>query len=165
MTIFDHIRRKAKDFPLFSETQTPNEASVHHLSPKQLELGSDTRGIPKWKISDNVIRDTMIITDSETRDVGDYVGDSRSGKRVKVNASPRVSSVDVDLSSTNVLPFDVSMLKNDNGTDDKGISMESRRKQQNSPSVQQNQRCSMETPAKAKTAQSFLGFESVFSFL
>ncbi|XP_062106898.1 DExH-box ATP-dependent RNA helicase DExH17 isoform X3 [Humulus lupulus] len=154
-TIFDHIRKKAKNFPQLSNLQPQTESL--------------------WTISDDPMEDAILISDSEAGEVGDCVRDRRPGKRVKPNASsgkrakasPKVSSTCVDLSSTKMPSFDISMLKNDVVAADQHSSMEIRRKQQHSqsPTLQQNQRCSSTTPGKAKKVESFLGFESVFSFL
>ncbi|KAL5572762.1 hypothetical protein UlMin_022359 [Ulmus minor] len=121
-TIFDHIRKKSKNFPLFNKLKT-------------LE------------------------------------SDSSIQKNELLNGSPRVSRSGSDLSSEKMLCFDISMLKNNKEVVDPLSSMESRRnqnqQQQQAPTVQQNQRCSLATatPANAKKVPSFLGFESVFSFL
>lgn len=169
-TIFDHIRRKAKHFLQFSKLQHQTASSVQ--TNEKL-----------WTKSDDLMEDATLILDSESSEVGDSVCDRRPEKRVqtnthsgshfqtygkKINSSPKVSSTDIDASSTKMLSFDISMLKNDKGTAYQSSSMESRRKQQQqqqSPVLQQNQRCSLETPGKDKKVDSFLGFESVFSFL
>ncbi|KAF4399890.1 hypothetical protein G4B88_021104 [Cannabis sativa] len=161
--IFDHIRKKAKNFPQLS-----------NLQPRTESL---------WTISDDPTENAILISDSEAGEVGNCVRDRRPGKRVKPNASfgspfqinekrvkasPKVSSTDADLSSTKMLLFDISMLKNDIGAADKHSSMEiGRKKQQHSqsPTLQQNQLCSSSTLGKDKKVESFLGFESVFSFL
>ncbi|EXC20319.1 putative ATP-dependent DNA helicase HFM1 [Morus notabilis] len=160
-TIFDHIRKKAKDFPQFGKMPNQSEPSIQtnkRLPLRQLEICSE----------DAIIT----LSDSET----DYDFDIRRGKRMKhnmysgqeygkLNASPRVSSTDGDMPSTKMLSFDISMLKKKNETTDQRSKMENRGKQQQSPSVPQNQRCSLETPGNGMMVQSFLGFESVFSFL
>ncbi|KAM6572347.1 hypothetical protein CsatA_016427 [Cannabis sativa] len=161
--IFDHIRKKAKNFPQLS-----------NLQPRTESL---------WTIPDDPLENAILISDSEAGEVGNCVRDRRLGKRVKPNASfgspfqinekrvkasPKVSSTDADLSSTKMLLFDISMLKNDIGAADKHSSMEiGRKKQQHSqsPTLQQNQLCSSSTLGKDKKVESFLGFESVFSFL
>lgn len=183
-TIFDHIRRKAKDFPLFGTMQTQSEPSIHkneRLSTRQIEVCSDTCDIPKWKISDSLVEDAIITSNSGTDEGGNYVCDGRQGKKMKhdmysgspgkafgkLNASPGVSSTGVDISSPKMLSFDILMLKKNNETTDQRSKMEKRGQQLHSPTVPvQNQRCSLETPGNGKKmAQSFLGFESVFSFL
>ncbi|PON84235.1 Cytochrome c oxidase subunit 5c [Trema orientale] len=151
-TIFDHIRRKAENFRQFNKLQSQTESSVQ--TNEKL-----------WTISDDLIQDAILVLDSEDREVGDCVCETRPGKRVKpnasygspfqthgkkLNASPKVSSTDVNLSSTKMLSFDISMLKNDKGTTEQRSSMESRRKQHHSPTLHQNQRCSLATPSKAK---------------
>lgn len=123
--------------------------------------------------------DYILISDTETNEVEKDVYGSRVGQKVKhnlhsgnpyqtfgtKNVTPKVSSTDTDLSSIKMLSFDISMLTDSKGKSDPCSSIESRKKQRHSPSVSQKQCCSLAKAGKTREAESFLGFETVFSFL
>lgn len=171
-TIFDHIRKKAKNFPLLKTLE---------FNPfKQPEFCTDAFGVSSGTKCDDFMGDIILISDLETREDEKDACGNRVGKKVNhniysgspyhtfgtTNVYPRVSSTDVaDLSSIKMLSFDISMLKDSKGESDPCITFESRRKQKHSPSVPQKQCFTLATAGKAREAESFLGFETVFSFL
>ncbi|XP_021824640.1 DExH-box ATP-dependent RNA helicase DExH17 isoform X1 [Prunus avium] len=162
-TIFEHIQTKAKNFPVINKSKVVVSGSLtktkEQPSKNHPVLSMDPSGVQKGTNSNEVLRNTALISDLETKEVEkDECGIS--------NASPRGLGNAAHLSSRKMLSFDISMLKNTRPSADPGSSMESRRrKQQPSPIVPQRQCCTLTTVAKTREVETFLGFQSVFSFL
>ncbi|XP_050271163.1 DExH-box ATP-dependent RNA helicase DExH17 isoform X3 [Quercus robur] len=172
-SIFDHIRRKSKNFPVINKSMTKDFESLlwtkEHFSDSQADSSSASSEILKEMNPDKVLR----TSDSESTEVKHniYFGSSYG----LLNLPPRVSSTNADSSSTKMLSFDISMLKNREQLAEPVSSMKSSSKQQCSPRESKRQQCSpnefkrqccsMETTSETKEADSFLGFKSVFSFL
>lgn len=172
-SIFDHIRRKSKNFPVINKSKTKDFESLlwtkEHFSDSQADSSSASSEILKEMNPDKVLR----TSDSESTEVKHniYFGSSYG----LLNLPPRVSSTNADSSSTKMLSFDISMLKNREQLAEPVSSMKSSSKQQCSPRESKRQQCSpnefkrqccsMETTSETKEADSFLGFKSVFSFL
>ncbi|KAA8548131.1 hypothetical protein F0562_004608 [Nyssa sinensis] len=78
-TIFEHIRRKARNFPVFdklktleSESFTPTNELI--ITENWSEFNSAAFDMSKGSNSNQVLRDTVIILDSEHSEMGDDVG-------------------------------------------------------------------------------------------
>ncbi|KAJ6309449.1 hypothetical protein OIU77_015246 [Salix suchowensis] len=121
---------------------------------------------------DKSTRDTIFISDSETR-TGLDAYSTRPGSKAtddKFSRSPhgesgswsapptKVSCINTDPASIEMLAFDISMMKHNNRE------AHGRRKQ-SSPNGSKRHWCSLEMAGKNREADSFLGFTSVFSFL
>lgn len=123
--------------------------------------------------------DYILISDTENGEVEKDVYGSRVSQKVKQNlysgssyqtfgtknVTPRISSTGTDQSSIKMPAFDVPVLKNSKEKSDPCSSIESRKKQRHYPSVLQKQCRSLATASKIREVESFLGFETVFSFL
>lgn len=176
-SIFDHIRKKAKDFPQLNKLKT---LEPDYQNETNEDLLNSTSFISKGTESNIFIEDAALFPDLEavamdidacSKNVGkkancDVHSGSTGGSYGNFKATPRVSSTDVDLSSVEMLSFDISMMKNNKVVNVEGGSMKcGRMSQTHSPSLQQKQCCSLSTTAQIRKPESFLGFESVFSFL
>ncbi|KAB1209142.1 putative ATP-dependent DNA helicase HFM1 [Morella rubra] len=191
-SIFDLIRKKSKNFPVINKSKTIDSAPSLWTKERSSEsrAGSGSAAsILKEMNSGEVLRDTIIILDSEPTEGGKDARVSKESSKVKhdlfrgsspctyglLNPPPRVSSMESDLSSMKMLSFDISILKNNEQLADPLSSMKSSmeqpcssresKSQQFSPSVPRGQCCSSETATENREADSFLGFKSVFSFL
>lgn len=192
-SIFDHIRKKSKNFPVINKLKTIDSELLlwtkEHSSESGAEFGTAYSEILNELNSDKVLTDTITISDLEPRKVERDSCVSKESTKVRhnlfsgsspgtyglMNLPPRVSSPSGDLSSIEMLSFDISMLKNNGQSADPVSSMKSSRKQQcssrefkrqhYSPTVSRRQLCSSETANETTEADSFLGFKSVFSFL
>lgn len=175
-SIFDHIRKKSRNFPVINKLKTIDSEPLlwtKEHSESRTEFGTATSEILNEMHSDKVLTDT--ITKESTKVRHNLFSESSSGAYGLLNLSPRVSSPIGDLSSIEMLSSDISMLKNNGQSADHVNSMKSSRKQQCrskeikkqhcSPSVSRRQFCSSETASETREADSFLGFQSVFSFL
>ncbi|XP_024928597.1 DExH-box ATP-dependent RNA helicase DExH17 isoform X5 [Ziziphus jujuba] len=163
-TIFDHIRKKAKNFPQLR---------------KQPEYCTDAFDVLQGTKCSDVMGDYILISDTENGEVEKDVYGSRVSQKVKQNlysgssyqtfgtknVTPRISSTGTDQSSIKMPAFDVPVLKNSKEKSDPCSSIESRKKQRHYPSVLQKQCRSLATASKIREVESFLGFETVFSFL
>lgn len=128
---------------------------------------------------DDFIGDIILNSDPVTGDVEKDECGNRVPKKVNhtlysgspyqtgtTKVSSRVSSTDIaDLSSIKMLSFDISMLKDNKGKSEPRSLLENRRKYRHSPSVPQNQSFCLAATGKTRELESFLGFETVFSFL
>ncbi|XP_059449049.1 DExH-box ATP-dependent RNA helicase DExH17 isoform X2 [Corylus avellana] len=176
-SIFDDIRKKSRNFPVINKLKTIDSEALlwtkEHSSESRTESGTATSEILNEMHSDKVLTDT--ITEESTKVRHNLFSESSSGAYGLLNLSPRVSSPIGDLSSIEMLSSDISTLKNNGQSADHVSSMKSSRKQQCrskeikkqhcSPSVSRRQFCSSETASETREADSFLGFQSVFSFL
>ena len=160
-TIFDHIRTKAKNFPVIGK---PNVVEAESLIQRkespyktEKEFSMDSTAILKGTKPNEVIRDTE----------SDGMLFSRSSCNLSVNLKVSPGGLDngANLSSSNMLSFDISMFKNPKRPADVGSTMENtRKKHQHSPIVPPRH-CSFTAVGKSREAETFLGFASVFSFL
>lgn len=191
-SIFDLIRKKSKNFPVINKSKTIDSAPSLWTKERSSEsrAGSGSAAsILKEMNSGEVLRDTIIILDSEPTEGGKDARVSKESSKVEhdlfrgsspctyglLNPPPRVSSMESDLSSMKMLSFDISILKNNEQLADPLSSMKSSREQpcssresksqQFSASVPRGQCCSSETATENREEDSFLGFKSVFSFL
>lgn len=148
-TIFEHIRTKAKNFPVINKLKVVDSGCStmkEHLSKSRLELSMDTTGTLKGTTESNkVLRDTAFVSDS--------------GARKASNVSPR----GLGDGAAKMLSFDISMLKNTKKSPEPGSA--GKRKHELSPLVPQRQWCSLTSAGKPREVDTFLGFESIFSFL
>ncbi|GMY13327.1 DExH-box ATP-dependent RNA helicase DExH17 isoform X5 [Fagus crenata] len=188
-SIFDHIRRKSKNFPVINKLKTMDFESLLWTKDSSESLamtGSAASEILKEMNPDEVLRDMISTSDLEPREVEKDAFVSKDSTEVKnniyfgssygsLNLPPKVSSTNADLSSIKMLSFDISMSKNKEQLADPVSSMKSSSKQQCSSRESKRQQCSpnefkrlccsLETASETKEAESFLGFKSVFSFL
>ncbi|KAM2583759.1 hypothetical protein TB2_044832 [Malus domestica] len=148
-TIFEHIRTKAKNFPVINKPKVVDSGyptMKEHPSKSRLEFSIDTTGTLKGTAKSNKVpRDTAF--------------DSDSGTRKASNVSPR----GLGDGAAKMLSFDISMLKNTKKSPEPGSA--GKRKHELSPLVPQRQWCSLTSAGKTREADTFLGFESIFSFL
>ncbi|KAM1009380.1 hypothetical protein FF1_044829 [Malus domestica] len=148
-TMFEHIRTKAKNFPVINKPKVVDSVystMKEHPSKSRLEFSIDTTGTLKGTAKSNKVpRDTAF--------------DSDSGTRKASNVSPR----GLGDGAAKMLSFDISMLKNTKKSPEPGSA--GKRKHELSPLVPQRQWCSLTSAGKTREADTFLGFESIFSFL
>ncbi|XP_057997626.1 DExH-box ATP-dependent RNA helicase DExH17-like isoform X1 [Hevea brasiliensis] len=183
-TIFGHIRERANNFPVLSRTmqsESPmwtKEQSTEN-QPEFCIAASDA--LSEMFSDDKIMRETVIISDLEPGGTVMNDCDSSAGAKVKENKfprspcltyeslsiSPRISRINNDPSCMEILPFDISMIKDNTRSLDSASSMEHKRKQLKhcSPNGSKRQCWSMAMAGKTKEVDSFHGFESVFSFL
>ncbi|KAK4846686.1 hypothetical protein QYF36_020841 [Acer negundo] len=158
-TIFDHIRKKSKNFPALNFNNIFKNVEAEPLLHTN-----------KHSSASDILEDTNpyeILRDSHSQinpklDSGDAIGTKRSS----CATYGKVSNANAELSSTKMLSYDISMIKNSTWFGEPGSSMEVSRKQKCSPSGSGRQ-CSSPLTITGKTGEvdSFLGFKSVFSFL
>ncbi|XVF14070.1 hypothetical protein REPUB_Repub09cG0025100 [Reevesia pubescens] len=164
--IFDHIRKKSRNFPVLG-TPKPIESdsfiwTEEHCSTNQPGFDNATLGT-----SNN----EMVISELEPGEVtkvkNNVFHGSSNGANGKSALSPTVSSTKAGTSSVKMLSFDISMVKNSMREADIGSSIEDGWKNKRSPSESESKRqcCSVASKDKAREVDSFLGFQSVFSFL
>ncbi|KAK9925336.1 hypothetical protein M0R45_033663 [Rubus argutus] len=160
-TIFEHISTKAKNFSVINKLKVVETESLIQTNERpyksELEFSMDTSAVLKGTNSNEVIRDT---------ECGRRMLSGISGNPHGIlNASPGGLSNVVNLSSSKLLSFDISMFKNPKRPADAESTMEkTRRKHQHSPIVPPRH-CSLTAAGKTGEVETFLGFESVFSFL
>lgn len=172
-TIFEHIRKKSKNFPVFNsnisktmESDSPIQTNEHFLA-NQSEFCIAASDVKKDANCDAVLRDGSTISDIEfgaldknandnkvcTKQNHNIVSGSCCRTFRKLNLSPiaSVAGTAEPSSSIKMLSFDISMMK----------------KQKCSPNTSTRQCCPLPLTSTGKTKEvdSFLGFESVFSFL
>ncbi|TYI86433.1 hypothetical protein E1A91_D04G064700v1 [Gossypium mustelinum] len=172
--IFDHIRKKSKHFPVIN-TPKPIDTDCcicteEHNSANQPESGNATLGTSKY---------AMVISEPEPGEVNRDACGTKVGTKTKNNVlqgssggangesavSPKVSSTKTATSSVQMLSFDISMAKNSKHLADLGSSIQDGRKDKPSPSDSKRQSRSLASTDQAREVGSFLGFQSVFSFL
>ncbi|XVE67890.1 hypothetical protein DITRI_Ditri09bG0024200 [Diplodiscus trichospermus] len=182
-TIFDHIRKKSRNFPLLN-TPKPIEAdsfiwTEEHYSANEPGFCNATLGTSKDANSSQAPTDATDISELEPGEVNRDVCGSKTGTKAKSNVfhgsssgangksavSPTISSTKDGASSVKMLSFDISMVKNSKRPADPGSSIEDGRKGKLAPSESKRQCCSLTSTGKAREVDSFLGFQSVFSFL
>ena len=126
--------------------------------------------------TDKSTRDTTIISDSKTR-TGLDAYSTKPGSDDKFSRRPhgesgswsapptKVSRINTDPASIEMLAFDISMIKYNSRLADSRNSRALGRKKQSSPDGSKKHRCALEMAGKNREVDSFLGFTSVFSFL
>ncbi|KAL9404099.1 hypothetical protein Peur_001071 [Populus x canadensis] len=179
-TIFDHIRKKAQYFPALSRTvQFDSVAGTKEYSfENQPDFCIAASQVLKEVNTDRSTGDTIITSDSETRrgmdasstEPGSRFKDDKftrspHGERGSSSAPPRVSCINTDPSSIEMLPYDISMIKHNTRLAGSRNSTAYGRKKQSSPKGSKRHCCSLEMAGKNREVDSFLGFTSVFSFL
>ncbi|KAJ7970807.1 DExH-box ATP-dependent RNA helicase [Quillaja saponaria] len=184
-TIFYHIQRKAKNFPVINKFDSMGpfiqEKKFSQNNSESLAAAFD---VSKQTYSSAIVRDTIVIPDPETSEpekdshgikdskkVRHYKFEGSSGIQGVPNLPQQNSSSNADLSSIRI---DVPMLKNKLSSEP-GSCMRSSKNQHfsgreskeelSSPSEIRRQCWSLETASKTKEVESYLGFKSVFSFL
>lgn len=186
-TVFDHIRRKSKDFPLPSELDYMN--SMVHKNESFTKNHSTslkaTLGMATEINSLDTVTDDMLPSYKETADVEKYSSSVQAGTEVKRKNSDGFGCVDGVLNKgafsnssiqssiyTPIVSF--SMVKEKRRSLDAGCFAESDKKkhcpsreseEKSGSSEIRRQCCYLETTGQMKEAESYLGFKSVFSFL
>ncbi|XP_024179709.1 DExH-box ATP-dependent RNA helicase DExH17 isoform X2 [Rosa chinensis] len=160
-TIFEHIRTKAKNFPVINKPNVEEAESLiqtkQRLYKTEPEFSMDITAVLKGRKPNEVIRDTECD--------GRLLSGSSCNPHGILNASPGGLSNGANLSSSNMPSFDISMFKNPKRPADPASTMENtRKKHQHSPIVPPRH-CSLTAAGKSREVETFLGFESVFSFL
>ncbi|KAJ4729267.1 DExH-box ATP-dependent RNA helicase [Melia azedarach] len=181
-TIFDHIRKKSKNFSMFNISKTTGFDSLiqtNELSENQPEFSVAASEISKDRNSNVVLRESTIIPDQETgvldRDASgkkastkqnaDIISVSSLGTYEKLDLYPKVSVTSTEPGSIKMLSFDISMMKSNKQFGEQESSVETSKKLKGSPSTSKRQCRPLASTGKAREVDSFLGFESVFSFL
>ncbi|KAK9018141.1 hypothetical protein V6N11_001122 [Hibiscus sabdariffa] len=175
-TIFDLIRKKSKNFPVINTPKVIESdcfiRTEEHNSENQPGFGSAKLGTST---------DATVISELEHEEAnGDVCGTATAGAKAKKNSAlngsfsrandesdvpPKVSIKKDGTSSIKMLSFDISMVKNSRHLADVGSSTEDGRKDESSPSDSKRQCCSFASTDQTRKVDSFLGFQSVFSFL
>ncbi|XP_061367857.1 DExH-box ATP-dependent RNA helicase DExH17 [Gastrolobium bilobum] len=192
-TVFEHIRRKSKDFPLISKLDCM-DSIIHKTElfsknhPSFSSSLNATFGMATETDSSDMVTDNMLTSFMETAEVEKYSSSVQVGTEVKrkevegfcsidgvLNISKGVSSTNSVQSSICVPTVSFSVLKEKKRSSDPGSFAESSKKQhcssreskeeKCSSSEIRSQRCSLETAGQMKERQPYLGFKSVFSFL
>ncbi|KHG23391.1 putative ATP-dependent DNA helicase HFM1 [Gossypium arboreum] len=172
--IFDHIRKKSKHFPVINMPKPIDTdcciCTEEHNSVNQPGSGNATLGTSK---------DAMVISEPEPGEVNRDACGTKAGTKTKNNVlqgsssgangesavSPKVSSTKTATLSVQMLSFDISMAKNSKHLADLGSSIQDGWKDKPSPSDSKRQSRSLASTDQAREVGSFLGFQSVFSFL
>ena len=180
-TIFDHIRRKAKNFLVFNKSETPESDSTiltkEHFSENQPVLHEDSFDTLEGTNSSEALKTTVVISDSEPKKMEkeshhvregtkmdpNIISGSTCGTHGSLDLPPEVSSIQTD--PTHIPSFYVSRVKNNVQNADPGMCVKNIRKRSLSPNGSKGQCCPAATPGKIREVDSFLGFKSVFSFL
>ncbi|KAL5793217.1 hypothetical protein ACOSP7_001811 [Xanthoceras sorbifolium] len=176
-TIFDHIRKKSKNFPAFNFNILKNleaETRIHtnkHSSDNPPESCIAASGIFNTNPNE-VLRDSLIIPELDCGEEDRGARGTKAGTKAsscttngKVNLHPKVSNTNTELSSTKMLSYDISMMKKSMQFGEPGSSMEFSREQKCSPNGPGMQCSPLALTGKTREVDSFLGFKSVFSFL
>ncbi|GKV07756.1 hypothetical protein SLEP1_g19485 [Rubroshorea leprosula] len=174
-TIFDHIRKKSGDFPVLN-TPKPIQTDSHiwakeqHIKNETESCGSASKATDSSKF----LRDVMIISKREPGEVSRDFFSSQACRKAKhefaesfngARGRSNVSSTKADPTSIKMLSFDISMMKNNMQVAELGRSMEVDRRGKCSENGSKRQCCSLASADNTKEVDSFLGFQSVFSFL
>ncbi|GMH24878.1 hypothetical protein Nepgr_026721 [Nepenthes gracilis] len=182
-TIFDHMRKKAKNLPMIDESNIDSDSVLpteEIFSRNPLELASDAINTKESSHSCEPFSNTVIILDSEPNETMNNASvPAKDWKGKHSLSSRRFSNICRSLD----LPLEI--ISNESGMPSPdmadrsrplsnkdlqllppGTSMEPARwHQQSWPSEADRQSCSPATASKTRTVDSFLGFKSVFSFL
>lgn len=152
---------------------------TNELSENQPEFSVAASEISKDRNSNVVLRESTIIPDQETgvldRDASgkkastkqnaDIISVSSLGTYEKLDLYPKVSVTSTEPGSIKMLSFDISMMKSNKQFGEQESSVETSKKLKGSPSTSKRQCRPLASTGKAREVDSFLGFESVFSFL
>ncbi|CAI0456154.1 unnamed protein product [Linum tenue] len=157
--IFDHIRRKAEEFPFLTSTlRWMNEPSLEPVSEPP-EVGPRPECFRKGDVvlSDSHPGGQKVKVDAFSPSPGrKFTGLSLPSKSLpvsKVDRPPRGE----------MLSFDISMMKGSNSNS--GSKRKEQQKEWSPSSGSKRQRCGLAMPVQTGQADSFMGFQSVFSFL
>ena len=176
--IFDHIRRKAKNFPLLNKSETPESDSTiltkEHFLKNQPALLEDVFDTLDGINSNEAPKKVIFISDPEPKETQkechgaremdvDIISGSTYGTHWSLDLPPIVSSIQTD--PTHTPSFYVSKAKSDKQNADLGLIVNNIRKKNHSPIGSKGQCCPAATPGQIREVESFLGFKSVFSFL
>ncbi|XP_010528238.1 PREDICTED: DExH-box ATP-dependent RNA helicase DExH17 isoform X2 [Tarenaya hassleriana] len=142
-TIFDHIRKKSKNFPVL------NASKIDH--PQNFLPRSNHSGI------EHLNADPIIISCLEGGNAEAISSENCSRAYGMLSPSLKRASVALDPSPVEMLSFDISMMKrNTKQEEELGSSQFNTMKRKGL--------CSL-VPGKSDDSDSFLGFKSIFSFL
>ncbi|RDX81475.1 DExH-box ATP-dependent RNA helicase DExH17, partial [Mucuna pruriens] len=185
-TVFDHIRRKSKDFPLINklgcvESIIHKTESFSKINPSSM---SDALGAATETNSFDMGTDDMLTSYMETAEVEKYASSIQVGTEVKskkfksfrgidgeLNATSKVvsSTFPFESSSIYILTVSFSISKEKKRSSDPGSFAESSKKQRcasreckeekSSSSEIRRQWCSLETTCQMKEIESYLGFK------
>ncbi|KAK2361463.1 DExH-box ATP-dependent RNA helicase DExH12 [Trifolium repens] len=189
-TVFDHIKRKSKDFPQISKldcADTEIKKTKFFSKNYPISLNAALGMVPETNFSD-MVTGSMLTSDTGTADVQNYssgfqVGTSAKHKKSEdscctdgvVNTSKGISSTN-SVQSSNFVPIvSFPMPKEKTWPLDFGSFEQSSKKQRcavieskeeklNSCEIRR-QCCSLETTGQMNQIEPCLGFKSVFSFL
>lgn len=161
-TVFDHIRKKAKNFLVFDkfkikENAEPFVLTEHCLSKNQTEFSGSAFGPLKATTSDEVQRDAEVISGSEPEER------EKDTFYKELDLSLNLPNTTAEFSVRSPC-FSNSLVMNAQ-LEDNGRLSEGSKKQLYSPFGLKRQCCLMAKAEKIKDADSFLGFKSIFSFL
>ncbi|KAG5254554.1 ATP-dependent DNA helicase [Salix suchowensis] len=165
-TIFEHIRVKAKNFPLLTTSSNVCSPSSEAMlltrkrpRDKAIELDSAQNVMEETEGSKISLALLNVISEQGERE-------HPHGESGSWSAPPtKVSCINTDPASIEMLAFDISMMKHNNRVADSRNSKAHGRRKQYSPNGSKRHWCSLEMAGKNREVDSFLGFTSVFSFL
>ncbi|CAL1358073.1 unnamed protein product [Linum trigynum] len=155
--IFDHIRRKAEEFPFLPSTlRWMNEPS---LEPSKVGPRPECFRKGDVVLSDSHPGGQKVKVDAFSPSPGrKFTGLSLPSKSLpasKVDRPPRGE----------MLSFDISMMKGSTNNCNSGSKRKEQQKELPPSSGSKRQRCGLAMPVQTGQADSFMGFQSVFSFL
>lgn len=167
-TIFEHIRRKAKNYPVFDELKSV-KSEYCTLTDELFSENQHTFSVSDFDMfekahSDQILQDRVIILDSEpmtTRKDTILTKVKHDGAYEEVNSPSKVPRI--DLKSFKIPSPNNSLVKKE--LQCPRSSIRTNGKQLYSPVLSKTQSCSSQTAGEIREADSFLGFKSVFSFL
>ncbi|KAL7190350.1 hypothetical protein ACSBR2_022598 [Camellia fascicularis] len=153
-TIFEHIRKKAKNFSTVNKWKflepEPFITTKELFTKNQIESKNAAFDMLEPKLSDSEPMEKEGL---------------QAIKYDLLSQSTRGTFGRSDQTSFKIPALSNQILDNEFSFEGPGISIESSGKQSCSPSLSRRQCCSKTTTSEIKEADSFLGFESVFSFL
>ncbi|XP_052197868.1 DExH-box ATP-dependent RNA helicase DExH17 [Diospyros lotus] len=164
-TIFEHIRKKAKNFPAVNTLKSESFIMTKELYARnQLESKNAAFDILKLTFSNQDLVDLDTEPPMELKNEALM----KAGSQVKHNLlfeSSRGTVGSSDQMAANFPTLAHQMVSNGFSFKGRGSSTESSRKQLEFPSRSRRQWSSAATTSQNKEVDSFLGFKSVFSFL
>ncbi|KAE9605113.1 hypothetical protein Lalb_Chr10g0093731 [Lupinus albus] len=193
--VFDHIRRKSKDFPLFSkldcgESIVQKTELFSNMHPSSLSSLNTDFGMVTKTNSPDMITDATLTSYMETAEMDKYSSSIQGGTEVQRNIFEGFCETAIDgvlnipkgvfssnsVESSMYLPtFSASILKDKKRSSDTDSFAETSKKQhcfsreskeeKSGLSEIRRQCCSLETTEQMKELESYPRFKSVFSFL
>ncbi|KAF8408273.1 hypothetical protein HHK36_007422 [Tetracentron sinense] len=181
-TIFDHIRRKSKNFPVFAKSKTLESGALTLTRKRFCENQSELHNATdNWEETSarQIHGDSVIVPDSEPRQMEEHVFDTNEGAKVKhhiffggssgrngkLDLPLEVAGTSTDLTAIEMVSSAISTVKKHVWLAELGSSIDSSRKEQNCSNVSTAQCCSLKTTCENREVTPFLGFKSIFSFL